>query len=167
MKCRLGMRRLGRTIFGLALFAAMASVFAQEIRPLARGDYRKIVESHAGKPFVVALWSLDCAYCGAELAMLGDVLGKHRNLDLVLISTDANVPHEQLAAMLEKAGLGNADAWVFADSHTERLRFEIDAEWYGELPRTCFYAADGSATAVSGSLTRAEVEAWIGRQPIR
>ena len=36
-------------------------------------------------------------------------------------------------------GLGKVEQWVFADPMPERLRFEIDRRWYGELPRTHFY----------------------------
>ena len=40
-------------------------------------------------------------------------------------------------AMLEKAGLGTAENWLFGDGFVERLRFEIDPAWQGEIPRTC------------------------------
>lgn len=150
----------------LALLAANppAAQAAQETRPLLRGDYRQIVEAHAGKPFIVAFWSVNCTYCGAELAMFGKLLKKYRGLDLVLISTDVPEDDVAIAATLNRYSLGRAESWVFADSPVERLRFEVDPEWYGELPRTYFFVPQGGRKTSSGKLEQAEVEGWIDRQ---
>jgi hypothetical protein len=36
------------------------------------------------------------------------------------------------------------------DLFTERLRFEIDPRWQGEIPRTMLIARDGTTTIVEG-----------------
>jgi peroxiredoxin len=148
----------------LALLAAGPAQAAQEIRALQRGGYQRILEARAGKPFIVAFWSVSCTYCGAELAMFGKLLRKYRGLDLVLVSTDAPADRTEIAATLNRHALSRAESWVFADSHAERLRFEVDPEWYGELPRTYFFPAQGGMNAVSGKLEQAEAERWIDRQ---
>lgn len=150
----------------LSLLAANppAALAAQETRPLQRGGYQQILAARADKPFIVAFWSVSCTYCGSELAMFGKLLKKYRNFDLVLVSTDAPADTAEIAATLRKHALGRAESWVFADSHVERLRFEIDPEWYGELPRTYFFAAQKVVKAASGKLEQAEVERWIERQ---
>ncbi len=53
--------------------------------------------------------------------------------------------------MLEKAGLGTAENWLFSDGFVERLRFEIDPAWQGEIPRTLLIARDGTVTTIEGS----------------
>ncbi len=157
---------LGRAVFCLALLVAIqpAAFAAQELKSFVRGSYQQIVSARADKPFVVAFWSVSCTYCGAELSMFGKLLRKYRGLDLVLVSTDTPADGQEIASILGKFALGKAESWVFADSHTERLRFEVDSEWYGELPRTYFFSGKQGMKAASGKLERAEVESWIKRQ---
>jgi len=66
--------------------------------------------------------------------------------------------------VLDKHALGRAEAWVFADSHADRLRFEVDPEWYGELLGLIFHSAKEDVRAVSGKIEQADVERWLSRQ---
>ena len=151
--------------FALLSFAS-ASVWAeQEIKPFVRGSYQKIVNARQGKPFILNFWSLTCSYCMVELEMLKKLAGKHPKLDLVLVSTDTPEEEKSVSATLAKFSLGKAEAWVFADSYTERLRFEIDKKWQGELPRSYFFSArNNEVIAVSGKVEQEEVEQWIKKQ---
>jgi thiol-disulfide isomerase/thioredoxin len=151
------MRRFAALVL-LALIVAPA-LAGQEIKPLVRGSYQQIVAARQGKPFVVGFWSLTCHYCMAEMTMFKTLLTQYPGLDLVLIATDDDP--SAVGAALNKYGLGKADAWIFADSYAERLRFEIDRTWQGELPRTYLYGAKGEVTAISGKLERAEIQQWI------
>ncbi|HET7797125.1 MAG TPA: hypothetical protein VFK72_04530 [Nevskia sp.] len=160
------MRRCWLLFAGLALLASSAAQ-AAEIKPFVRDSYRQIVAAHSGKPFIVAFWSVNCSYCGGELAMLRKLLEQYRGIALVLVSTDTPGDAPLIGAALDKLGLGNAESWVFADSHVERLRFEIDREWYGELPRTYFHAARSDVWAASGQLEQLTVERWIKQQTLR
>lgn len=149
------------TVLSLAPTPTLA---AQEIKPLVRGSYQQIVAARHGKPFIVNFWSLSCSYCKVELAMLKKLARKYPRLDLVLISTDTPEEEKSVSATLAKFSLGKAEAWVFADSYTERLRFEVDRKWQGELPRTYFFSAKGEVNAISGELEQKEVEQWIKEQ---
>lgn len=155
------MRRLGLAVFAL-LIAGQA--VAQELKPFVRGSHQQIADARAGKPFIVAFWSVNCTYCGGELAMFGKLLKKYPGLDLVLVSTDAPSDGKEIAAVLDRHALGRAEAWVFADSHADRLRFEVDPEWYGELPRTYLHGAKEGVRAASGKIEQADVERWLERQ---
>ncbi len=147
-------------IFFAALLAFVA-VQAQELKPFVRGSQQVIVASHQDKPFILALWSLDCTHCIDDMALLGKLSKKYRNLDLVLVSTDSPEQTQQIARTLQHYRLSHADSWVFADGYVERLRFEVDPQWYGELPRTYFFDASGHSTAISGKIDRKEIEHWI------
>lgn len=145
----------------LALAYQPAVQSAPELNPFVRGSYRQIVAAHAGQPFVVAFWSVNCSYCGAELALFGRLLKKYPGFDLVLVSTDAPGDRDAIAAVLGKHALDRAERWVFADSYTDRLRFEIDPEWYGELPRSYFHGRSDDVKAISGKIEQVDVERWI------
>ena len=147
----------------LALTPA-ATVAAQEVRPFVRGSYQQIVSARQGKPFIISFWSLSCSYCKVELTMLKKLAKKYPRLDLVLVSTDTQEEEKMVSATLAKLPLGKAETWLFADDYADRLRFEIDKKWYGELPRTYFFNANKEVKAVSGKLEQSEVEQWIKEQ---
>jgi thiol-disulfide isomerase/thioredoxin len=121
---------------------------------------QQIRAAHAGRPFVLALWSLTCSHCQEELAQLGQLQRRHPELNVVLISTDTPDEAQALTATLARHGLARAEAWVYADGYAERLRYEIDPRWGGELPRTYFFDRAHAVTARSGALAPAELERW-------
>lgn len=145
-------------------FAPASTLAAQEIRPFVRGSYQQIISARQGKPFIVNLWSLSCGYCKVELSMFKEMVRKYPQIDLVVISTDTYEEMESVSGTLETFSMGKSETWLFADSNTDRLRFEIDKRWYGELPRTYFFGADGRINAFSGKLEQKDVEQWIREQ---
>lgn len=146
----------------LVLLATLAGAVAQatEPRPFVAGSMQQIRVAHAGRPFVLALWSLTCTHCQEELAQLGALQRSHPQLNVVLISTDTPDDAEALTATLARHGLARAESWVYADAFAERLRYEIDPRWGGELPRTYFFDRAHAVTARSGALAPAELERW-------
>ena len=145
----------------LALLLASTATLAEDTKPFVRGSQQAIVSAHQGKPFILAVWSLDCTHCIDDLKLLGELQAKHRNLAVVLVATDTPAQGGKIEAARKQYRLQRAESWVFADSYAERLRFEIDPEWYGELPRTYFFDAAGGVSAFSGKLERRAVEQWI------
>jgi thiol-disulfide isomerase/thioredoxin len=149
-------------LFGLLLcISAVYSSAAPISKHFVQGSYQKIISARAGKPFIVSLWSLDCTYCRDDMVLFGKLSKKYPGLDLVLISTDTPEHMKEIERTLKKYPLKKAESWVFADSFAERLRYEVDTQWYGELPRTYFYDVHGQAFALSGKLDYAQIEQWI------
>jgi thiol-disulfide isomerase/thioredoxin len=149
-------------LLGLLLCLSSAYSSAGQItKHFVRGSYQEIVSARAGKPFIISLWSLDCTYCLDDMVLFGKLSKKYHDLDLVLISTDTPEHIKEIARRLQKYPLKKAESWVFADSFVERLRYEVDTQWYGELPRTYFYDAQGHVSALSGKLDYAKIEQWI------
>lgn len=142
-------------------FSSTCTMAAQTTKHFLRGSYQEIVSSRSGKPFIISLWSLDCIYCRDDMVIFGKLLKKYHDLDLVLISTDTREQTKEITQALQKYPLKQVESWVFADSFVERLRYEVDTQWYGELPRTYFYDAQGHAVAHSGKLDYAQIELWI------
>jgi hypothetical protein len=66
--------------------------------------------------------------------------------------------------MLAQTGLQAIDNWMFSDSFLERLRYEIDPKWAGELPMTLLIARDGTTRVIVGPADLANVRAWIAAQ---
>jgi thiol-disulfide isomerase/thioredoxin len=149
----------------LWLWAAAAQAAPLAPKPFVPGSMKEVATAHAGKPFILAFWSLSCIHCKANLEQFGKLLRQHPNLPLVLVSTDSPEDGAAIMATLEKYGLEKQQTWVFADRFVERLYFEIDRRWRGELPRTYFYAATHQARTVSGKLDEAETARWVQTLP--
>lgn len=151
-------RRLVLTLAALgAALAVAAAAQAADIRPLGQGDWAALRAAHAGRPTIVHFWSLTCAPCLAELPQWSRVQGA----DLVLVATDPVEQAPRLKAVLAKAGLAGAESWAFADPYAEKLRFEIDRRWRGELPRTLLIGADGGGETVSGIMAPELLRHWL------
>jgi hypothetical protein len=58
-------------------------------------------------------------------------------------------------------GLEKSPQWIFADAMPERLRFEIDRRWHGELPRTYLYDRQHTVQAFSGLVPAEQLAQWI------
>jgi len=68
------------------------------------------------------------------------------------------------AAALDKAGLSSTENFIFNDGFVERLRFEIDPAWQGDIPRTMLISRDGTITTIEGSAEIADLEKWSAQQ---
>ena len=152
----------------LALLLGLSSLCgAQAAGPLSfeRGSWATLRASHAGQPTVIHFWGLTCGPCLVELPQWGKLQAERPDLRLVLIAADP-LPQEpeRVAAMLAQADLGNSESWSFTDRFYERLRYEIDPAWAGELPRTLMIDGDGKITVLPGVADLARVRAWLDAQ---
>lgn len=136
-----------------------------ETQPFERGSWEKLRAQHAGKPTVIHFWGLSCAPCLVEMPAWGRLQAERRDLRLVLLAADP-VPQDpaRLDATLARAGLAGRESWGFTDRFYERLRYEIDPAWGGELPRTVMIDRAGKATVLPGVADLAKVRAWLDAQ---
>lgn len=143
----------------LALIFLSASALG-EIRPFTVGSMAAITGERAGRPFVLSFWSATCAHCPAELKTLGALRKRYPKLEVVLVATDSPAESALLGEMARGYGLGDVAQWVFADQQPERLRFEVDRTWYGELPRTYFFNRQHKVESVSGVVPPERLANW-------
>jgi len=135
-----------------------------ELRPFGRGSWQQLTKAHAGRPTIVHFWGVTCGPCKVELPQLGAFMKEHPAIDMVTISADF-VPNLPAAAraMLERSGLAAAENWIF-DGFADRLRFEIDPTWQGDIPRTLLITPEGEMTTIEGSAEMTELAQWSARQ---
>lgn len=140
------------------------SATSTELRPFTRGSWQELRQAHDGQPMIVHFWGFTCGPCLAELPDWGKFAGAHPGLALVTIADDPVADEKSQIGALRDAGLGEAENWSFADAFNERLRFEVNPHWHGELPYTVFIAADGAVTATSGAVDFSTVRSWADSQ---
>ena len=159
-------RQLLAALILLALLPlAPASAASPDLKPFVKGSWKQILDSHAGRPTIVHFWGVTCGPCKVELPLLGRFMKTHPKVDIVMISADL-VPNLAGAtrSMLAKSGLSSAENWIFDDGFAERLRFEIDPAWQGDIPRTVLIARDGAITTIEGSAETKDLEKWFDQQ---
>ncbi len=156
-----------RGLLLLAMLTFMSATGAAEsVRPFTLGSLAQVLDARAGKPFILVFWSLDCQYCPTELKMLSELKRSHPALDIVLIATDSVSDTPQLISRAESYGMNNVEQWVFAEDMPERLRFEIDRRWYGEVPRTYFYDQKHQRESKTGLINKKFFEDWLARNAV-
>jgi len=152
----------------MALAASPGSSAQPQVHEFVRGSWKEIRQAHAGRPIVVHFWGVTCGPCRVEMPLLGKLLKERRDLDLVTVNADL-VPDEPAAvsAMLAESGLASAENWMFNDAFVERLRFEIDPQWQGDIPLTLLIGRDGAIKTIEGSVDPDAVRAWLDAQAPR
>ena len=157
-------RHLLAAIFLIALQLPAAASEAQ-LKPFVRGSWQQVLNSHAGRPTLVHFWGVTCGPCKVELPLLGQFMKDHPAVEMVTISADLapDIPGAA-QSMLKKSGLSSAENWIFSDGFVERLRFEIDPHWQGDIPRTLLISRDGEITTIEGSAEIADLEKWLKPQ---
>jgi thiol-disulfide isomerase/thioredoxin len=156
-------------VASLVFFPAMVgSATLDQLRDFGRGSWSQILRAHAGRPTVVHFWGVTCGPCKTEMPQWGGLLRERPDLELVLIDADL-VPNEPrvIVAMLEEAGLGGVESWTFVDGFVERLRYEVDPQWRGEIPRNVLIARDGATRVIEGVVDGNEIKRWLDGQVSR
>ena len=153
-------------LLGMMLTFMNAAGAAESIRPFTLGSLEQVLGAREGKPFILVFWSLDCQYCPTELKMLSELKRSHPAMDIVLIATDSVSDAPQLISRAESYGMSKVEQWVFAEDMPERLRFEIDRRWYGEVPRTYFYDQKHQREARTGLINKKFFEDWLARNAV-
>ena len=126
------------------------------IKPFTRDTMRAIERQHAGAPFWVLLWDLECVYCMKSLTNVVAAQRQHPDLKIVTISTDPISAAADLQERLASIGV-RSEAYAFSNAPEEALRFAIDPAWMGEKPRAYRYNSSGSRTPVSGVLSASDL----------
>ena len=154
------------SLTALALFATVVSAATEgELHPFKRGSWQEIRRAHTAQPIVVHFWGLTCGPCRVEMPKWGRLLQERPDLKLIVVDADL-VPNTAgaVSETLAKTGLSGAENWIFADDFTERLRFEVDRRWRGEIPMTLLIARDGKTTTIEGAADPAQVRPWLDAQ---
>ena len=123
-----------------------------------------MTKTHAGKPLIVHFWSVTCPACLAELPRWAKIAGEKKGIDIIFVNTDSDEDRARAQARIEKVGLSSADHYGFADDFVEKLYFEADSTWRGELPFTALVAPDGAVVTVTGAVDDPLIVEWLEKR---
>jgi len=130
-----------------------------ELKPFLSTSFQQILDSQPGQPLMLTIWSKTCTICMQKMPLLSELKKTWPTIHMITLSTDDIADSEQIRGILLQHGLETAENWIFADSNAQKLRYEIDPRWFGELPRTYFIDKTRQRKGISGGLTREQYEA--------
>jgi hypothetical protein len=146
-----------RLLFAFALWLPTLAC-AGTLQPLAATDVPALLQAPAHGTRIIALWSLDCAYCEPNLEALAALQrADPHEIELVTVTTDSIQLHTAIEARLRSMKMGGYPARAYAEASPERINFLLDPNWGGETPRVLVIRADGSRLGISGALTPAQL----------
>lgn len=147
----------------MLIFSTVANS-VESMHSFIPGSMERILSAREGKPFVLVFWNLDCQYCPTELKMLSKLKRQYTDkLDIILVATDTLDDAPLLISRAKSYGIHEEEQWVFSSSVPERLRFEVDKRWYGEVPRTHFYDRAHKRIVKTGLVDQKFIESWLAR----
>jgi thiol-disulfide isomerase/thioredoxin len=145
----------------LAIYVALASSVQAEIQHYDVGSLNDIQTQYEGHEFLLILWSHDCPPCRKELEYLETIQQQQVLKNIVLINTDGKDELTTVEKILTSHNLMTLDNWIFSNANLERLRYSIDENWAGELPKSYFYQTSHQRRAKSGSLSIELLKRWL------
>ena len=143
----------------LALVNNPAQAGQPVLKKFTSGSYQQILASKANQPFMLVVWSITCSSCLKDMALLSSIHKKRPELKMIMLATDDLSEAGQIQTILENSQLSSIENWVYADENTQKLQFELDPEWFGELPRTYFFDQAHQREGISGVLSKEDYEA--------
>jgi thiol-disulfide isomerase/thioredoxin len=147
-------------IFLFFLFFSHLS-FAYDFMPFDMNTRQVIEKRYIDQPLIISFWSIDCPYCIGDLKKLGKALSKNTNVKLITVCVDGKESAKKAERILSQANLPKHEQYQYAEVDEDRLRYNIDPAWYGELPRTYFYDAAHQVTPLSGKISNSFLDKWF------
>jgi len=156
---------LRKLIPGLAFILLNVFNIPAQAAPSAfvSGSYQKILTANANQPFMLVVWSINCPSCLKDMELLSNIHKSRPELKMIMLAADEASATAQIQQILEKHQLSGLENWAYADDNTEKLQFEIDPKWYGELPRTYFFDKAHQRTGVSGVLSKEDYDVMFAK----
>lgn len=135
-----------------------------EIKPFIKGSFNQIQKEHINQAYIITFWSESCAFCMKELSLFGKLLTSYPNINIVSVTTDPFLKKETVEEILTSKNLPNIQKWVFADHYVERLYFDINKNWRGELPLTYFFDKNNKMIKHLGVIKEQALTEWLVAQ---
>ncbi|RLA01878.1 MAG: hypothetical protein DRQ47_07515 [Gammaproteobacteria bacterium] len=153
-------------VIGVLLSCLFISQNSFALEPFNSNVFTQIKEENLGKRWLLVLWSVDCPPCFKELALLQKLRSEKQLLPIVIINVDDNDEVAgQRVELLKRFQLNELPNYYFQDGEGDKQRYNIDSQWYGELPRSYFVEANGTFHGKSGLMSEQVLTKWLLNQP--
>jgi thiol-disulfide isomerase/thioredoxin len=134
------------------------------LQPFSQESFIALKQQKLGERWLMVLWSLDCPACFKELKLIQAIQKStpHKSLNVVYINADdtdeITFERKKILAFYEMHFYKNL---YFVDGQADKSRYQIDSNWYGELPRSYFVDEEGKFHGKSGLLDEKLINEWL------
>ncbi len=151
-------------VIATVIIGIMSSNVVAKNSPFNQKALLQTKQQYQGERWLMVLWSLDCPACFKELALIQQLQqnNKDKVLKVIFINTDDNddisLARQKVLAQYQMHQFTN---FYFVDGQADHSRYQIDPQWYGELPRSYFIDEQGKSYGKSGLLEQASIKQWL------
>jgi thiol-disulfide isomerase/thioredoxin len=142
----------------------LSNIAPSNLRPFTKDAFAQLKQEKLGEQWLIVLWSLDCPACFKELKLIQALQQSNKNkaLNVIFINADDNYEvafeRKQVLAYYDMLNFTN---FYFVDGQGGASRYQIDPQWYGELPRSYFVDQQGKFHGKSGLLDESLIRKWL------
>ncbi len=90
----------------------------------------------------------------------------HPGIKVILVSVDGLESVDEVESILASNELQQLESWIFADTYIEKLRFSIDPNWRGELPRSYLYIPGEKRQRIRGRIDFSRLSEYLAQLKI-
>lgn len=124
--------------------------------------FEQVKSERLGQKWLALLWSVDCPPCMKELALVQKLHKKKKDLAIVIINTDTEEGSEkERIDIIKHFNLVNLENFHFTEGQEAQQRYQVDPQWFGELPRSYFIDEKGKFHGKSGLIPEALLSQWL------
>lgn len=128
----------------------------------SKARFEQVKQAKIGQKWLALLWSVDCPPCMKELALVQKLHQKQKNLAVVIINTDTDESSEkERADIIKHFKLVDLKNFHFTEGQEAQQRYQVDPQWFGELPRSYFIDEKGSFHGKSGLIAEKLLTQWL------
>lgn len=135
-----------------------------DLQPFSQDAFIALKQQKLGVRWLMVVWSLDCPACFKELKLIQTLqkANPNKTLEVIYINADDNDEVEfERKQVLAVYDMQNVENFYFVDGQADKSRYQIDPNWYGELPRSYFVDEQGKFQGKSGLLDEKSISKWL------
>tara|TARA_B110000467_G_scaffold139307_1_gene138637 strand:- start:330 stop:797 length:468 start_codon:yes stop_codon:yes gene_type:complete len=141
---------------------AQSASLAKDSIEFNKLHFEQVKQDKLGQKWLVLLWSVDCPPCMKELALVQKLQQKQEDLAVIMINTDTEESSEkERNDIIKHFDLVNLKSFHFTQGQETQQRYQIDPQWFGELPRSYFIDEQGTFHGKSGLIAEELLTQWL------
>ena len=152
----------GSHVGGAHLVVPGEAARALILLPATAADVRARAERPGASATLVNVWATWCVPCREEMPQLLEVAARHKDVRLVLVSTDFRDQRADVVKFLTQHGV--EDTTYLKEESDQPFIDGLDKRWTGALPGTFIYDRKGQLVAFwEGAADSARFESAIAK----
>ena len=154
------MRTPLKPLIAFLVFASSVTAWGETL-PFVKGTFTAMQQEYSGQKIIISFWSETCSACMKEMGYWSTLKSENPELGILMVSTDSIENKKAIESILADRKLAELPSWAFADDFLERLYYDVDPSWHGELPLTFLVNEQGITEKIMGLVNHEKISTWV------